>query len=57
MSQRVWAVVLLAAAAAVPAAGADTPEPGTRAAIAAATTEARFSSPWVADLPDDPKVP
>ena len=35
----------------------DVPEPGTAQAIAAATTEERFLSPWVADLPDDPKVP
>ena len=35
----------------------DTPEPGYREAIAAATTEPRFLSPWVSDLPDDPKVP
>jgi hypothetical protein len=32
-------------------------EPGTREAIAAATTEPRFLSPWVADLPDHPNVP
>ena len=36
---------------------ADTPEPGTRAAIAAATTEPRFLSPWVADLPHSATVP
>src|SRR6185503_19932178 len=36
---------------------ADTPEPGTRAAIAAATTEPRFLSPWVADLPQSATVP
>jgi hypothetical protein len=35
----------------------DTPEPGTRAAIAAATTEPRFLSPWVADLPRSATVP
>jgi hypothetical protein len=35
----------------------DTPEPGTREAIAAATTEPRFVSPWVADVPDHPSVP
>jgi hypothetical protein len=49
--------LLLAAAVSAPLRAADTPEPGTRAAIAAATTEPRFLSPWVADLPDDPKVP
>jgi hypothetical protein len=36
---------------------ADTPEPGTREAIAAATTEPRFLSPWVADLPQSATVP
>ncbi len=35
----------------------DTPEPGAREAIAAATTEARFASPWVADVPDSATVP
>ena len=33
------------------------PEPGYREAVAAATTEPRFLSPWVADLPDHPTVP
>jgi len=37
--------------------GPDTPEPGSREAIAAATTEPRFLSPWVAELPDHPNVP
>ncbi|HEY7513275.1 MAG TPA: M14 family zinc carboxypeptidase, partial [Vicinamibacteria bacterium] len=36
---------------------ADTPEPGSREAIAAATTEPRFLSPWVASVPDDATVP
>jgi hypothetical protein len=35
----------------------DTPEPGSREAIAAATTEPRFLSPWVADLPHSKTVP
>jgi hypothetical protein len=35
----------------------DTPEPGYREAIAAATTEPRFLSPWVADLSDHPRIP
>jgi hypothetical protein len=35
----------------------DAPEPGTREAIAAATTEPRFISPWVADLPASSTVP
>src|SRR5262245_4002496 len=38
-------------------AGADRPEPGSREAIAAATTEPRFLSPWVADVPDSANVP
>ena len=36
---------------------ADTPEAGSRETIAAATTEARFLSPWVADVPDSATVP
>jgi hypothetical protein len=32
-------------------------EPGYAEAVAQATTEPRFLSPWVADLPDHPKVP
>ena len=35
----------------------DTPEPGSREAIAAATTEPRFSSPWVESVPDSDTVP
>jgi hypothetical protein len=35
----------------------DTPEPGSREAIAAATTEPRFLSPWVSYVPDHPNVP
>jgi hypothetical protein len=35
----------------------DSPEPGSREAIAAATTDPRFLSPWVADVPDHPNVP
>ncbi|MFI5184675.1 MAG: M14 family zinc carboxypeptidase [Vicinamibacteria bacterium] len=35
----------------------DTSEPGTREAIAAATTEARFLSAWVADVPASATVP
>jgi hypothetical protein len=37
--------------------GPDRPEPGSREAIAAATTEPRFLSPWVADVPDSAAVP
>lgn len=35
----------------------DTPEPGSAEAIAAATTEPRFLSPWVASVPFHPNVP
>ncbi len=35
----------------------DTPEPGSAEAIAKATTEARFLSPWVASIPASGKVP
>ena len=35
----------------------DTPEPGSSEAIAAATTEARFMTPWVSYVPDKPGVP
>jgi Zinc carboxypeptidase len=37
--------------------GPDTPEPGAREAIAAATSEPRFLSPWISDLPDSSNVP
>jgi len=50
-------ILLLAALLAAPEPPTDTPEPGTRAAIAAATTEPRFLSPWVSDLPQSPSVP
>jgi hypothetical protein len=49
--------LLVAAPLAAQEPPADTPEPGTREAIAAATTEARFLSPWVADLPQSATVP
>src|SRR5687767_15440129 len=51
------ALALLAAAPLHGQTGVDTPEPGYREAIAAATTEPRFLSPWVADLPDHPRIP
>ena len=35
----------------------DTPEPGSSEAIAAATTEPRFVTPWVSYVPDKPGVP
>ncbi|MGA7992498.1 MAG: M14 family zinc carboxypeptidase [Thermoanaerobaculia bacterium] len=48
-------VLGLLLAAAVEA--ADVSEPGARDAIAAATTEPQFLSPWVADVPDSPTIP
>jgi Zinc carboxypeptidase len=36
---------------------ADVPEPGSKEAIAAATTEPRFVSPWVSDVPGHPTIP
>jgi hypothetical protein len=36
---------------------ADVPEPGSREAIAAATTETRFSNPWVESIPESTTVP
>ena len=56
MNRRALPVFAVLALAAV-AGAADTPEPGYREAIAAATTEPRFLSPWVADLPDHPTIP
>ena len=35
----------------------DTPEEGSQAAIAEATTEERFLSPWVSYVPEHPTVP
>jgi hypothetical protein len=46
---------LLAPAALLPA--ADAPEPGSKEAIASATTEGRFLSPWVADVPISSTIP
>jgi len=50
-------LVLALIAAGGRAAPADTPEPGSAEAIAAATTEPRFLSPWVASVPDHPTIP
>jgi hypothetical protein len=58
MAQRRATAALLAALAIPAAAQApDTPEPGSSEAIAAATTEARFLSPWVSYVPHVPGVP
>ncbi|MBI3931811.1 MAG: peptidase [Acidobacteria bacterium] len=43
--------------AAVSPDGADAPEPGSVAAIARDTTDPRFVSPWVADVPESATVP
>ena len=56
MTWRTAAALFLAAASAA-AQGVDRPEPGSREAIAAATTQPRFLSPWVADVPDHPSIP
>src|ERR1700733_6544048 len=40
-----------------PASSPDTPEPGSTEEIAQATTEARFSSPWVSSPPASATVP
>ena len=50
-------VYVLGLLLAVRAGAADVPEPGARDAIAAATTEPRFLSPWVAEVPDSPTIP
>ena len=54
-------VTLLLVAAAGPARSAspsgDTPEPGSAEAIAAATTDPSYLSPWVTSLPDSATVP
>ena len=49
--------LLLSASLAADEQSPDTPEPGSREAIAAATTEPRFVSPWVSSVPDHPNVP
>lgn len=50
-------LALTLSAAAETTANSDTAEPGTSEAIRAATTEARFLSPWVAFVPDSASVP
>jgi len=51
------ALVLLAVTASASAQGLDTPEPGSAEAIASATTEPRFLSPWVSSVPAHPTIP
>ena len=58
MRNAIWLTALgIALARAAAAQNPDTPEPGSREAIAAATTEPRFLSPWVADVPASATVP
>lgn len=51
-----WALAL-ALGAPLSGQAVDTPEPGSAEAIAAATTEPRFVSPWVASVPDHATIP
>ena len=50
-------LLLVGSSGAQSAAAPDVPEPGSIAAIAAATTEKDFLSPWVSYLPDSSTVP
>ena len=53
----VASTAIVSAAAPARAQSPDAEEPGSREAIAAATTEARFITPWVSYVPDKPGVP
>ncbi len=57
MRRSLLASLLLCMAPLSGAQGLDTPEPGSAEAIAAATTEPRFLSPWVASVPASDSVP
>ncbi|HEY5908939.1 MAG TPA: M14 family zinc carboxypeptidase, partial [Vicinamibacteria bacterium] len=57
MSPSLLPVLFALLSAAGELAAADVVEPGSAEAIAAATSEKRFLSPWVASLPDSPRVP
>jgi hypothetical protein len=57
MTLRTLAALCFAAIPATAQVAPDRPEPGSGEAIAAATTEPRFLSPWVADVPDHPTIP
>jgi hypothetical protein len=52
-----FAIVAAGRITAAPVHAPDTPEPGSIEAIAAATTEPRFLSPWVSYVPAHPSVP
>src|SRR6266496_2193850 len=51
-----WMLSLVFATSAI-AQSPDVPEPGSTEAIAAATTDPHFVSPWVAYVPQSSKVP
>jgi hypothetical protein len=57
MTLAALSLLLAMSPAGVPDVGPDVAEPGSIEAIAAATTEARFLSPWVAYLPESATVP
>lgn len=57
MARRSLLPVFLLSALSATAQSPDVTEPGSREAIAAATTETRFLSPWVADVPGSAVVP
>ena len=50
-------LALVLAGRAARAQSPDTPEPGSVEAIKAATTEARFITPWVSYIPEQPGIP
>ena len=50
-------LALVLAGRAAQAQSPDTPEPGSVEAIKAATTEARFITPWVSYIPEQPGIP
>ncbi len=52
-----WSMLTLAFAISVVAQKPDVPEPGSVEAIAAATTDPHFVSPWVSYVPASDKVP
>ena len=52
-----WSLCLLVFAAAARGQAPDIPEPGSSEAIAAATTDPHYLSPWVAYVPQSDKVP
>src|SRR3954462_11143338 len=57
MRSKLWPAFALFAALPCGGHAQQKEEPGSREAIARATTEPRFLSPWVAAVPDSDKVP